>query len=412
MSSATTHRVRRAASLSGVGLALSLVALILTPGAVAAATWSSVRHIADGGQPAAGSSLATTKSPNHRYLDAVWRRGAGTIEFARSADGGRSWSAARVLARTEMMFGEPRMAASGSDVWVAWARRYEDPDTGTFGYGIKVRHNDGHGAPAAWDPAIRLTSTTGSVRAPSIAVTDDGRDIYVLFSDLRADATRLVSSHDRGRTWASTTVGTGFDEDGDGVPTTIPVVAASGSNVVVAWLAAGNVATARVSTDGGAHWSVETELGSGLASAAAKGGRLAVGGTASGDPWVRVWRGGAWGELRAIPTVTLGGQTAAAVELEIVLNSDGRVGAAYSAQVDVDEETADTWEEVVWLRSPDDGATWGAATRVSRAGSETEAYDAARPTAVWLEGGRLWIAWLQERAASPGHWFFALRERR
>jgi hypothetical protein len=189
------------------------------------------------------------------------------------------------------------------------------------------------------------------------------------------------------------------------------VVGASGNKVVAAWLAPGNIATARVSTDGGAHWSAATRVGQGLSTAAAKNGRLAVGGTAELGPWVRVWHGGSWGAVRMIPEITLGGMTASAVSLDIRLNTAGRIGAVYSAQVEVDEETADTWEEITWFSSSNDGATWSSPTRVSRAGSETEAYNADRPTAVWTEAGRLWISWLQERPTAPGTYFIAIRER-
>ena len=277
--------------------------------------------------------------------------------------------------------------------------------------GIKVRHNGAHGASSAWDKAIRLTSTTGDVRAPSIAVTNGGASIYVIFSDLRNDTTRLVYSQDSGHVWDSVIVGNGFDEDGEGVPTTIPVVAAAGNNVVVGWLAAGNVATARTSTDGGKTWSPNFVAGAGLSSAAARGSRLAVAGTGDAGPWLRVWNAGTWGALRAIPEITLDGETASAVQVDVTLNTAGRVGVAYSAQVDVDEETADTWEEITWFSSANDGATWSGPTRVSRAGSESQAFNADRPSTIWLENGRLWISWLQEKATAPGTYFFALRER-
>ena len=402
----------RRALLPAFVVTLLAAALVLAPLASAGApTWSTVRKITESGRPAAGAALATTRSTDHRYLHATWRRNAGKVQFSRSANGGLTWSTPVVIADTEMVFGEPRVAASGNDVWVAWARTYEDPDTGTPGMAIIVRHNGRHGSPTGWDAPIRLTSRTGDVRPASISVTDSGQSIYVVFSDLRNDTTRLMYSHDGGRIWLSTIIGEGFDEDFEGVPTTIPVVAAAGDRVVAAWLAAGNVAMARVSTDGGDHWADAVPLGEGLSTAAARGTRLVVGGTAPEGPWMRMWTEGTWGDTSSIPTITLNGETASAVDLDIVLQTDGRVGAVYSAQVDVDEETADSWQEITWFTSPDNGASWSGPTRVSRAGSVAEAFFAGRPTAVWLESGRLWIAWRQERAADPGAWFFALRER-
>ena len=390
-----------------------LTALVIAPATLAGVpTWGSIEKITEAGTPAAGSSIATTKSPDQRYLHSTFRRGAGKVLYSRSSNGGDSWSAPVRLADIGMVFGEPRIAASGHDVWIAYARRYTDPDTGTPGKAIIVRHNGRHGTASAWDKQIRLTSKTGDVRAPSIAVTNGGDSIYVSFSNLRDDTTRVVYSHNAGQTWISTAVGVGFDEDGEGVPFTIPVVAAAGENAVVAWLAEGNVATARVTTDGGDNWSDELAVGEGLSAAAARVGRLAVAGTREGGiAWVRVWNDGTWGDVQDVPQVMFGAETASAVEVDVVLRSDNRVGVAYSAQLDVDEETADTWEEIHWFQSADEGDTWGAGQRVSRQGSETEAFNAARPTAIWLPSGKLWIAWDQEKFADPGNNFFAIRER-
>jgi hypothetical protein len=402
---------RRAALAVAFTLGLPLAALVLAQVAMAASpTWGPIRHVVDGGRPAAGGAIATTLSREHRWIHAVWRRNAGRVEFARSKDGGATWSTTFVLNNSEMIFGEPVIARSGRDLWVAYAKVYEDPDTGALGRAIVVRHNGGHGRASEWDAPIRLTSRAGDVRSPSI--TASGSSVYLTFSDLRNDSTRVVSSHDGGRVWTSATVGLGFDEDFEGVPTALPVIAAAGDQVLVAWLADGNLATARVSTDGGDHWSDETALGEGLASAAARGGRLAILGSApGGDTWLRMWSSGDWADPVDVPEISLGIEVAAAVAPDLVLQSDHRVGIVYSAQVDVDEETADTWEEITWVTSSDDGATWHAALRVSRAGGPDDAYVATKPTAVWLENGRLWIAWDQEKVVDPGHRFFAVRER-
>jgi hypothetical protein len=409
----TQTRNRRRPTRGAAFFIASLATLAIAPAALAGVpAWGSIEMVTDAGQPAAGSSFDTTKSPDQRYLHATWRRDAGKVLVARSSNGGDSWSAPVKLADIGMVFGEPRVAASGNDVWIAYARRYTDPDTGTPGKAIIVRHNGRHGKASAWDRQIRLTAKTGDVRAPSIAVTNDGDSIYVTYSNLRNDTTRVIYSHTGGQTWISTAVGEGFDEDGEGVPFTVPVIAAAGDNAVVAWLAEGNVATARVTTDGGDNWSDEAAVGEGLSAAAARVGRLAIAGTREGGiAWVRIWNDGTWGDVQDVPRVMFGAETADAVEVEVVLRSENRVGVAYSAQLDVDEETADTWEEIHWFQSADEGETWGAGQRVSRPGSGTEAFNAARPTAVWLASGRLWIAWEQEKFAEPGDHFFAIRER-
>jgi hypothetical protein len=411
MTRTRNHRRSLRAAASAL-LAAALTAFVIAPAALAGVpTWGSIEKITEAGAPAAGSSIATTKSPDQRYLHSTFRRGAGKVLYSRSSNGGDSWSLPVLLADTGMVFGEPRIAASGNDVWIAFARRYVDPDTGTPGKAILVRHNGGHGS-AAWDKAIRLTAKDGDVRAPSIAVTNGGESIYVTFSNLRDDTTRLFYSHDGGEIWTSTVVGEGFEQDFEGVPFVVPVVAAAGENAVVAWLAEGNVATARVTTDGGDNWSDEVAVGEGLSAAAARVGRLAVAGTREGGiAWVRIWNDGTWGDVQDVPRVMFGAETADAVEVEVVLRSENRVGVTYSAQLDVDEETADTWEEIHWFQSADEGDTWGGGQRVSQPGSVDAAYNAARPTAIWLDGGKLWIAWDQEKFADPGNNFFAIRER-
>ena len=117
----------------------------------------------------------------------------------------------------------------------------------------------------------------------------------------------------------------------------IPVIAAAGDNAVVAWLAEGNVATARVTTDGGDNWSDATAVGEGLSAAAARVGRLAIAGTREGGiAWVRVWNDGTWGEVQDVPKPMFGAESPDAVGVEVVLRVDNRIGVAYSAQLDVD----------------------------------------------------------------------------
>ena len=136
----TWRRSTRAAA--SAFLMAALAALVIAPAALAGApAWGSIEMITDAGQPAAGSSIDTTKSSDQRYLHATWRRDAGKVLYARSSNGGDSWSAPVTLADIGMVFGEPRVAASGNDVWIAYARRYVDPDTGTPGKAIIVRHN-------------------------------------------------------------------------------------------------------------------------------------------------------------------------------------------------------------------------------------------------------------------------------
>jgi hypothetical protein len=410
MSTSRSSRALRGTALAT--FALLLTALVAAPLASAGGpTWLTIRKITDGGRPGAGAALSTTRSSTTRYLHATWRKGAGQVQFARSTNGGSTWTSPLTIANPEFMLGEPRIASVSNDVWIAWVRRYEDPDTGSYGYAVLVRHNGSHGSASGWGTTRRLTAMDGNVRGANIAVTDGGASIYVTYSDLRSDETRLKYSHNGGSSWSTVILGEGFDEDFEGVPTTLPVVGASGRNVVAAWVAPGNVATARVSTDRGLHWSAPTVVGDGLSTAAANGSRLAVGGTGEIGPWIRVWNAGTWGVVREIPEITLGGNNASAVELDIRVNTNGRIGAVYSAQVDVDEETADTWEEITWFTSSNDGASWSGPTRVSRAGSETEAFNAEKPTAVWLESGRIWISWMQEKPAAPGTYYLAIRER-
>ncbi len=154
-----TQTWRRSTRATATALLAILAALVIAPAALAGVpAWGSMEKITENGQPAAGSSIATTKSSSQRYLHATFRRGAGEVLFSRSSNGGDSWSAPVTLADIGMVFGEPRVAASGNDVWIAFARRYTDPDTGTPGKAIIVRHNGGHGAASAWDKQIRPDS--------------------------------------------------------------------------------------------------------------------------------------------------------------------------------------------------------------------------------------------------------------
>lgn len=306
--------------------------------------WSPIRRVATNVDISPGGTIARTIGVEHNWLHAVyWKK---NVLYRRSKDGGATWGAAKALTDTVQLLGRPSVATSGSYVHVAWARRVIDQLTEQPGVAIFVRSNPHHGRADAWNRVVRLTPRSGEVRAPAIAVS--GATVYVAFSDLREDVTRLMISRDNGATWISKTVGSGYEEDFEGVPVAVPIVAAAGDNVMVAWLAAGGVATARVSTDRGRHFSAPVALGDGLSSAAALKGRIALTGSAYGEAWVRIWKDGTWGPSRALPDLMLGADTANLVSPDVVLRKGGRVGVVLSAQVDLDEDLSR--EEITWLK--------------------------------------------------------------
>jgi hypothetical protein len=295
-----------------------------------------------------GADLASTVSGKTQFIHVVvsnleegMEGGFDASVYFRTRNAGLGWEDRLLIGGMS-----PRIAAAGANVYVAFEAY------GCQG-GAGVLRNSDHGRRGTWAPLTCVTrnQAMGSEDAPAIAAT--GSLVYVASIDEGTGRVAIGISRDRGRTWRRVDLGPARP-DGSGIVGAV-AVAATGRLAAVAWSDRGATFT-RVSLDAGVHWGASSALPGRVASASARGSRLAFGGAADdGSSSVFMWaaRDG-WGEIAvpAIPptspaeprtaTVALGAGTSVAVTHAVCHSTDW-------AGVE-----GDTW----WATSPDGGVTW------------------------------------------------------
>ena len=205
----------------------------------------------------------------------VWqdaRNGARDVYLNRSADAGTTWLAADVRLDTNAAgvagSHEPRIAASGTYVYVTWFdQRNGLPD---------VYANASADGGVTWLAAdVRLdTDAPGAAISMRPAVACNGANAYVVWEDRRSGLgdVRCARTTDGGATWSAADVR--LDTDGPGAAaSTVPVVHCNGAAVRVAWVdERSGLADVRFnrSADGGATWlAADVRVDGGTAGAAA-----------------------------------------------------------------------------------------------------------------------------------------------
>jgi Subtilase family len=229
-----------------------------------------------GGSWSWDESLARTVAGGTEWLHSVHTRvvsGTQAIEFQRSSNNGASWSAPVRLNPTTQHGDNAVVAASGTYVHVAW--RSILPSGARV---IYVRSNANHGQ-GAWSAIRALSPGTGRTDFPSIAAS--GTYVYVTYTDGNTGAIKVHRSANNGTSWAAlvspgTTAAT---NSSTGSRWGMPEVAASGTNMLVAWRT--NNAGAlqeRTSLDRGTTWKTALILDTDTSDhgVAALGSRLAV----------------------------------------------------------------------------------------------------------------------------------------
>lgn len=184
------------------------------------------------------------------------------ILFRGSANGGATWMSVKNLSNTAEISILPQFAASGSNVYLVWVDKLvviSSPDGLGEGEIFFRRSTDGG---ATWKPIVNQSNNPGDSRTPHISVS--GPNVYIAWSQVNAEESAydlfFRRSTDNGAAWKSkvnlSNTGRGFDLD----------LASSGSDVYAAL----NDATTgnsgiffRVSTDNGATWGSAKKVNNG-----------------------------------------------------------------------------------------------------------------------------------------------------
>jgi hypothetical protein len=185
------------------------------------ATWQTAQRLTKNGRDSINPSLAVGGS----NLNLVWQEVVSAnyeIYFMKSADGGATWQAARRLTQNPQNSIYPRVAASGSRIYVAW----HDFSTGNDEIYFLASADGG----ATWQPFQMLTHNKGHSFIPDIAVS--GSNVYVVWEDDTPGNYEIYlrKSADQGATWQAplrltTNAGSSFN----------PALAIGRSKIYVVW---------------------------------------------------------------------------------------------------------------------------------------------------------------------------------
>jgi len=187
------------------------------------------------------------------------------VFFARSADGGNSWSAGQQLSTPSgatFVAANPQIAASGSDVYVVWR------DNRNTGLDIYLRRSNSSGASFSAEQRIDTGDATGSNTSFTPQVSAAGTNVYVAWVDDRDMGSFDIwvnRSQDSGSTWRSGAIQ--LDMDPLSHDSIEPHVEAIGGGVaVVGWVdfrfGFPDIVAAR-SDDAGDTWSAPTRADTG-----------------------------------------------------------------------------------------------------------------------------------------------------
>jgi hypothetical protein len=187
------------------------------------ATWQRFQRITTGSKGAHWPHIAASGSSVY----VVWDDSDepdGTIYFRRSLDGGATWQAARRIASGAPGFkSNARIAVEGSNVHIVWYQYDEE--------GSQVYYRKSADGGKTWQAARRLTTEEG-ISNP-LALTADGASVYVAWSHAILSLHQVIcfrKSSDRGEAWGP--VHRFKEQSGLSMWQTL---AASGSSVYLVW---------------------------------------------------------------------------------------------------------------------------------------------------------------------------------
>jgi hypothetical protein len=192
--------------------------------------------------PPPSGACATDSGP---YMGVFWQRGLLGTSLA--------WRKPVRISGRRQQASRPAVAASGTDVYVAWVTRpsylhprASDPRV----LWIRVSRDSGR----TWGSAHRMSRLRGRVDFPVIAAS--GSHAWLVWTRAETGEIRLSTTGDDGANWTTTTIGT--TTDGAGTRAGFrgyPAVGASGQNAAAVWIANGTGRlVALTSSSRGSDW--------------------------------------------------------------------------------------------------------------------------------------------------------------
>jgi BNR repeat-like domain len=333
-------------------LVAALVSWAMASGISYGSTWSASKRLTF----TAGASAWPDIAINGTNVYVVWHddtSGGCEIYFRKSTDGGTNWQASKRLTYSQRHAILPAIAVSGVNVYVVWA----EDDYGANKDDVYFRRSADGGV--TWQAVRRLTYSTDISSPdlePELAVS--GSNIYVVWFDNPSGSDEIYfrKSADGGATWQAVKrlsyASWGFRE---------PAVAVDGSIIHIVWY--GDDLCYKKSHDAGSTWMTTRHLGTASASprpAVDSSGGLHVvsyGGADGGKSEVYYRKsanaGTTWTAARRL-TWTAGYSSGP----DIAVDPSGNVYVVW-----YDDTTGN--EEIYYRRSPDAGATWPTAERLT-----------------------------------------------
>jgi len=332
-----------------------------------------------------GSSEISATSGSNRFV--VWQDetpGNADIFFRRSTDNGATWKPKVNLSINPGSSSSPQIAVSGSNVFVVW--RQANADEELVQADIFFRKSTDNGA--TWGSKIN-TSMTGSHHSSSPRVAASGSNVYIAWVDDNGVFSRR--STDNGATWKP--------KVNLGNSVAPPQIAVSGSNVYVVWTGSNDILLRR-STDGGATWKSVENLSNNAGESVSP--QVAVSGSNVYIIWTDLTPGNT--------DIFFRRSTDSGATWKSIVNVSNNPGQSRNSELTVSGSNV----YVVWTQfsssgkcqpadiffrgSTNSGATWGSKIKISASGTNFGTVCTGALPQVAASGSNVYISWADDGA--------------
>jgi hypothetical protein len=212
------------------------------------ATWQPARRIASGAPGYKSNARIAVEGSNVHIVWHQFDEEGSQVYYRKSADGGKTWQAARRITTEPGLSSPLALAVSGSSVYVAWSHAIL-----SLHQVICFRKSSDRGA--NWGTVQRFKEESGLSMWQTFAVS--GSSVYLIWSHWNTDERNnseiyFAASLNRGDTWGAVTRLTDNPDVSE-----LPACAAAGSKVFATWSdnRSGNFEIyVRASANSGASW--------------------------------------------------------------------------------------------------------------------------------------------------------------